>query len=83
MNHNIGAKYFSSILLFIFLTSNVCLAQVDSTSKDSLLLKQIEEQMKTTPPQVTQQTRSSLSFNPDIGVIGDFQGFLSAKAKEL
>jgi hypothetical protein len=54
----------------------------DSTSKDSLLLKQIEEQMKTTPPPVTQQTRSSLSFNPDIGVIGDFQGSYISKGQK-
>jgi hypothetical protein len=83
MNHSNRLKYLSSILLLIFLiqASNVCFAQVDSTSKDSLLLKQIEEQMKTTPPQVTQQTRSSLSFNPDIGVIGDFQGSYISKGQ--
>ncbi|HKC34667.1 MAG TPA: hypothetical protein VKB95_01350 [Chitinophagaceae bacterium] len=76
-------KYCQAIFLFIVLiqASNICLAQVDSTSKDSLLLKQIEEQMKTTPPQVPQQTRSSLSFNPDIGVIGDFQGSYISRGK--
>src|SRR5678816_2959857 len=38
--------------------------------------------MKTTPPPVTQQTRSSLSFNPDIGVIGDFQGSYISKGNK-
>ena len=79
-------KYFVTVFLFLVLVSinNVCLSQVtaDSTSKDSLLLKQIEEQMKTTPPPVTQQTRSSLSFNPDIGVIGDFRGSYVSKGQK-
>jgi len=79
-------KYFVTICLFLVLAAinNVCLSQVtaDSTSKDSLLLKQIEEQMKTTPPPVTQQTRSSLSFNPDIGVIGDFRGSYISKGQK-
>ncbi|HYK46285.1 MAG TPA: hypothetical protein VEV83_14000 [Parafilimonas sp.] len=48
---------------------------------DSALLKQVEEQMnnnadQTSPPA---QPRSSLSFNPDIGVIGDFQGSYISK----
>jgi hypothetical protein len=51
----------------------------DSTSKDSLLLKQIEEQMQATPPPTPQQTRSTLSFNPDIGLIGDFRGSYTSK----
>jgi hypothetical protein len=79
-------KYFVTILLSLVLVAinNVCLSQVtaDSTSKDSLLLKQIEEQMKTTPPPVAQQTRSSLSFNPDIGVIGDFRGSYISKGQK-
>ena len=79
-------KYFVTVFLFLVLAAinNVCLSQVtaDSTSKDSLLLKQIEEQMKTTPPPVTQQTRSSLSFNPDIGVIGDFRGSYISKGQK-
>jgi len=79
-------KYFVTVFLLLVLVSinNVCLSQVtaDSTSKDSLLLKQIEEQMKTTPPPVTQQTRSSLSFNPDIGVIGDFRGSYISKGQK-
>jgi len=86
MNYIRFSKYFATVFLYFVLVSinNVCLSQVvaDSTSKDSLLLKQIEEQMKTTPPPVTQQTRSSLSFNPDIGVIGDFQGSYTSKGQK-
>ena len=71
--------------LFICMTVT---AQVpDSTKADSLLMKQIEEQMNsaaTNTQQVPQQTRSSLSANPDIGVIGDFRGsYLSRGKKNL
>jgi len=61
-----------------------CLGQVssDSTSRDSLLLKQIEEQMQAITPVATQQPRSSLSFNPDIGVIGDFQSSYTSRGKK-
>src|SRR5678815_4800192 len=86
MNYIRLSKYFVTVFLFLVLVAinNVCLSQVtaDSTSKDSLLLKQIEEQMKATPPPVTQQTRSSLSFNPDIGVIGDFRGSFISKGQK-
>jgi len=78
-------KYFYSFfLLSVFVEiNNVCDAQVvtDSTSKDSLLLKQIEGQMKGNSAPLTQQQRSTLSFNPDIGVIGDFRGSYTSKGK--
>lgn len=68
-------------LIFLTLTlliSMVSISQVpaDSTAADSALLKQVEQQMQgnSQPAQQPQQTRSTLSFNPDIGVIGDFQG---------
>jgi hypothetical protein len=88
MNHTTGLKYFANIFFCIGLLSvtNSSLAQVttDSIAKDSLLLKQIEEQMKVTPSQAPQQTRSSLSFNPDIGVIGDFRGsYISRGTRNL
>src|SRR5947207_8853407 len=71
-------------LLFVFFICNFCISVVslgqntDSTSTDSVLLKQIEAQMNQaqTP---TSQPRSTLSFNPDIGVIGDFQGSYISK----
>ncbi len=62
------------------------LAQVpaDSTSTDSVLLKQVEEQMQAnaTEQPAPAQTRSSLTFNPDIGVIGDFQSSYISRGKK-
>src|SRR5437868_9784263 len=87
-------RYFTQQLLTLFFFSCSFLipffvsAQVpDSTAaKDSLLLKQVEQQMQqgnvTTPEEPpTTQTRSTLSFNPDIGVVGDFQGSYISKGK--
>jgi hypothetical protein len=75
-------KFFFSLLMFIGKTA---LSQVptDSTAADSALLKQIEQQMGNTTEstQQPQQTRSSLSFNPDLGVIGDFQGSYISQGK--
>ncbi|MEO7984748.1 MAG: hypothetical protein ABI688_11775, partial [Bacteroidota bacterium] len=70
-------------MLLLLLAGNTCWGQVtsDSTSRDSLLLKQIEEQMQATTTPATPQTRSSLSFNPDISVIGDFQGSYISRGK--
>ena len=73
-------------LMFILFTSIAIIAQVpaDSTAADSALLKQIEQQMQSNsqPAQQPQQTRSTLSFNPDIGVIGDFQGSYISKGNK-
>jgi hypothetical protein len=55
--------------------------RADSTSIDSVLLKQIEQQMINAQPAPV-QTRSSLSANPDIGVIGDFQLSYMSKGKK-
>src|SRR5215467_11551818 len=82
-------KWKNSLYSFVLLTalpSVACLAQVpaDSTAADSALLKQIEQQMQGTPQptaQPSQQGRSGLTFNPDIGVIGDFQGSYISKGK--
>ena len=72
-------------IVTLIVIANFCNGQVitDSTSKDSLLLKQIEEQMNTgNSQQPPQQTRSSLTFNPDIGVIGDFRGSYISRGKK-
>ena len=73
-----------SLLLIFF--SKDAIAQVDSTktNADSLLLRQIEQQMQTgVQPQqpVPQQTRSGISMNPDIGVIGDFRSSYTSLGK--
>ncbi len=72
-----------SILVLVIFTSIDTNAQVvkDSTAADSILLKQIELQMQATQP-APAKTRSSLSPNPDIGVIGDFQGSYISKGKK-
>lgn len=66
------------LIFSVFITSK-SQAQVDSSStnnrSDSALLKQIAEQLqagKAGDP-IPPQPRSALSFNPDIGVVGDFQ----------
>jgi hypothetical protein len=71
------------LMLFSFVHAH---AQVvtDSTAADSALLKQIEQQMlgsQTSQPAPV-QTRSAISSNPDIGVVGDFQGFYISKGKK-
>lgn len=66
------------LLLFIGIGTK---AQIkDSTAiSDSILLKQIEQQMQNNQPEPV-KTRSAISSNPDIGVVGDFQ--LSYKSNE-
>src|SRR5690349_6322682 len=70
--------FFKVAFFFTFVISKSSFAQVpDSTATDSVLLKQIEQQMNQTP--ATPQSRSTISVNPDIGVIGDFQGSYISK----
>ena len=79
-------KIFSIIVLSAIFFCNKTIAQTDSTATDSVLLKQIEQQMQTnTTTQVApQQTRSGISSNPDIGVVADFQGsYISAGKKNF
>src|SRR5216110_3198014 len=69
------------IFVFIIAMPGVCISQVpDSTKADSLLLLQLQQQMQSNEQPPAQQ-RSSLSFNPDIGVIGDFRGSYISKGK--
>ncbi|MEO8416205.1 MAG: hypothetical protein ABI472_21265, partial [Ginsengibacter sp.] len=81
-------RYKLVILFFLqsFLISVSTFAQVpaDSTSADSALLKQVEEQMQAgaTEQPIAAQPRSSLTFNPDIGVIGDFQSSFISRGKK-
>jgi hypothetical protein len=71
------------ILLLLFFSDKTCIAQVpDSTAADSALLKQIEAQMQQQNTQPPQQTRSAITANPDLGVIGDFQTSYISKGKK-
>ena len=66
------------LLVPLLLFAELSYSQItsDSTANDSLLLKQVEQEMEgnSNQTQVAASVRSNLSFNPDIGVIGDFQG---------
>jgi hypothetical protein len=86
-------KYIPSILclclVFLFAIQLQAQTTSDSTAAaDSALLQQVQQQMQQSQmqPQADQtsgtQTRSSLSFNPDIGVIGDFQGSYISKGQK-
>src|SRR4051812_23252939 len=77
-------KIFLKILFLLALVNcQVSSAQnTDSTATDSTLLKQIEQEMGNSNPPPPVQTRSGLSFNPDIGVIGDFRGAYISEGKK-
>jgi hypothetical protein len=86
LNYKTNYRFHGIILLLLSFAAEVCVAQVhaDSTAvADSVLMKQIEAQMQqgTTQP-APQQTRSAITANPDIGVIGDFQGSYISKGKK-
>lgn len=67
---------------FLFFTwfFTVCaLSQKDSTASDSLSLEQIKKQISSPPQQET--SRTLVSANPNISVIGDFQGRYRTRAQ--
>ena len=67
-----------SIIFSIFIFAR-CLGQTDQAKKtDSLLLLQIQQQMNAVP---IPQARTSPSANPNISVIGDFQGMYHSLGK--
>jgi len=70
--------FFSSIPANLF-------SQIDSIAKpDSVLLKQIEQQIKSSePPLPPAQVRTAPSTLPDISVIGDFQASYKIMLKEI
>src|ERR1043166_5960880 len=83
-NKSIFKIKFCFFLLLIVGSCKMFGQKTDSTSvADSALLKQIEAQMNQPqqPQQTTPQVRSGASYNPDIGVIGDFQGSYISKGK--
>ncbi|MEP6683160.1 MAG: hypothetical protein ABJA35_07865 [Parafilimonas sp.] len=82
-------KYTPAAFCFLLFSFSICELQAqtttDSTAADSALLKQVEQQMQQAQPEPEQpapQPRSSLTFNPDIGVIGDFQGSYISKGEK-
>lgn len=66
-------RLYTFILLMLF-TARVVHAQTDSTAIDSVLLKQIEQEMNANQNNITPtQQRTAPSANPNISVIGDFR----------
>ncbi len=60
------------ITILLFVSTAGAQAQVDSLVRDSIEMQQIMESM--TPSQQTSTNTSAASANPNISVIGDFQG---------
>jgi hypothetical protein len=84
MKYHKRSIHYSAIGILLVLSFNPGYGQIDSTkAADSALLKDIEQQMNAgnTIQQPAQQTRSGISSNPDIGVIGDFQSSYINKGK--
>ena len=74
---------FNLLLVLIIIFNVQANAQVvDSTATDSAMLKQVEEMMKSNEPAPV-KTRSGISANPDIGVVGDFQGSYLSTGKKF
>ena len=74
------------ILLFLIISCHPirALAQGDSTAVDSLLIKQLEQQMQATappPPPPPSAPRSAPTTNPDLSAIGDFRGMYASEGK--
>ena len=74
-----------SVVLFItYILSGQMFSQQDTSAvADSTLLKQIEQQMQPTAQtgQSTAQPRSAISTNPNMSVIGDFEGYYHSKRR--
>ena len=69
------------LLILTVCTWSMAHAQKDSSAiKDSLLLIQLQSEMSAPPPAPV-QTRSPVSSNPDISVIGDFRGYYQSNMK--
>lgn len=68
----------SPFLVIICIHANAQVA-TDSTTADSVLLRQIEQQMQAPAPAAP---RGGASANPDISAIGDFQGSYNSEAEK-
>lgn len=76
--------YLIKVILFLFFTFqlNGLFAQQDSAAtSDSMLLKQIEQQLGSNNPPPPSQNRSPVSTNPDIGVVADFRALYTTAGK--
>ena len=71
------------LFIFIFIFVSTGISQEDTTVVDSVLLKQLEQQMAIPAQSPTQQavTRTSPTLNPDISAIGDFRSSYTSLEK--
>ena len=70
-----------NLLLALMLFARQLFAQTDSLNSDSLLLLQIQNDMKEAAAPPTIQQRIAASANPDISAIGDFRGYYRSYGK--
>jgi len=72
-------------LVLLFIAGNAAgQTTTDSTATDSTLLKQIEQEMQSSSNQspAASPFRSSLNFNPDLSLIGDFQASYTSEGEK-
>lgn len=81
-NFSLRSTLILALLIFASISSKAQVKADSTAMADSLLLKQIEQQLSQNQPEQPQQKRSSLSFNPDIGLIGDFQLSYTSQGKK-
>jgi hypothetical protein len=81
MDHSVKNLLVASLISFCSIAT--ASAQQDSTAVDSLLIKQLEQQMQasTPPPQPQSAPRSAPTTNPDISAIGDFRAAYTSEGK--
>jgi hypothetical protein len=82
LNKKLQYRCIAFLLLLSIGKTVIAQNPADSTASDSVLLKQIEAQFQNNNQPAPQQTRSGATSNPDIGVIGDFQGSYISRGKK-
>ena len=84
-NSKVPVLYIILICLPLLVFGNQASAQIgiDSTAIDSILLNQVQLQLEENALAIAPtQILSGLSFNPDVGVIGDFQMVGNTRGKK-
>ena len=81
MDHSVKNFLVASIISFCSIAT--ASARQDSTAVDSLLVKQLEQQMQSSTPAPSPQAapRSAPTANPDISAIGDFRSSYTSIGK--
>lgn len=81
MDHSVKNLLVASIISFCSIAT--LFAQQDSSAADSLLVKQLEQQVQSSTPTTSLQAapRSAPTTNPDISAIGDFRSSYTSEGK--